>query len=115
MPLRKPTTSPRLTVVQEFRTIIPAELDAQGGTRRVTLMTPASPRINFVITPHEMRTEEGGSVMITEPAELGSNRHYKGTPLPLASTIHFTLDAHQTIIAASVEGMGELGAIVEFV
>lgn len=114
---RKPTESSRETVVQEFRVLVGPEVGAPvDACRKITLMTPASPQVNFCITPYVLRALNGQEqTTIHEPRDIGLNQHYKGVPLSIASTIHFEITAEQSIIAASTEGQALLSMIVEYV
>jgi hypothetical protein len=114
---RKPTESDRATVVQEFRTLIGPELGVAPETcRRVTLMTPASPQVAFVLTPYTLRAANGDAkTVIHTPHDIGLNQNYKAPLLPGDTTIHFEITAEQSIIAASLEGFATFALIVEYV
>jgi hypothetical protein len=114
---RKPTESDRVTVVQEFRTLIGPELGAEpGACRKITLMTPASPQVNFVLTPYTLRALMGDDVtVINDPRALGLNQYFKAAPLTIASTIHFEITAEQSIIASCTEGVALMSMVVEYV
>lgn len=86
---------------QEIRPIIGPEENAPDGTwRRVHLIVPMDPKMFADLDK--------------TPEWYGLNRTYKLPAMCSGNTIIFTLMPHQSLVAASEEGIAEASIIVEY-
>lgn len=114
---RQPTESARATVSQEFRFLVLPEPGVDpSACRKITILTPSSPIVNFAITPYTLRSLEGNeTTVIKSPRDIGLNQPYKTPTLPVVSVVFFELLAEQGIIASASEGNAFLSMIIEYI
>ena len=125
---RKNTESLRATLSQEFRLILPPELGVDvNACRKITLLFAPSPDVSLVIFPYTVRVNEnyttyntleeltGATETISNPQQLGLNRHYKAPTWSIHHPVDFELLANQSIAAAAKNGMIEFAYLVEYI
>lgn len=92
---REPTKIIRAYVNQEAMVLI----EPSAKRRRVTLLTPDSPRIYCVLD--------------TRPETIGLNRTYKLPVMPKGQRIPFVLEPEQFLVSAAETGQAEFAIILE--